>query len=420
MSDIRCQRLQCGAQLLTERMPGVRSAALCWMLPLGSARDPEDQIGLSAVLEELLLRGTMQETSREIADAFDTLGASRGTGTGIRHNTVTAQLLGTRLDATLPMLVDMVRSPRLSGEDFPDSLEGARALCLQSLASIDDEPRDKAMRELLAVHFGSPINRHTLGTKEGIAAVTAESVASHYATNARPAGSIISVAGDVDADALCERLDAMLEDWAGSPTEIAPEQPGVRGVHHIEQQSNQVHIALSYDAPRETDDPACWYERLGTAVLSGGMSGRLFTEVREKRGLCYSVYASYSSGKQHGRVTAYAGTTPERAQDTLDVLVGELQRVRSEGGAVDASEFERARTGLKSKLVLSGESSRARASALAADFDRLGRCRSLDELAAKVDSVTVDQLNDYLQSTPLDLSKTSVVTIGPSALKLNG
>jgi len=420
MSDIRTQRLTNGAQLLTERMPGVRSAALCWMLPLGTARDPENQIGLSAMLEELLLRGTQNATSREIADAFDTLGASRGTSTGIRHSTITAQLLGARMDATLPMLVDMVRSPRLGGDDFGESLEACRALCLQSLASIDDEPRDKAMRELLAVHFGSPINRHALGTKEGIASVDAASVASHYAANARPEGSIISVAGDIDADAIYERLNAMFEDWQGEPHSIPPEHAGVRGLHHLEQQSNQVHIALSYDAPRESDDPNCWYERLGTAVLSGGMSGRLFTEVREKRGLCYSVYASYSSGKQHGRVTAYAGTTPERAQETLDVLIGELQRIRTGAGAVDASEFERARTGLKSKLVLSGESSRARAASLASDYDRLGRCRSLDEMASKVDSVTLDQLNGYLQATPLDLSKTSVVTIGPAPLNLNG
>lgn len=419
MSEIRSQRLPNGAQLLTERMPGVRSAAMCWMLPLGTARDPEHQIGLSSLLEELLLRGTQSATSREIADAFDTLGASRGTSTGIRHSIVSAQLLGARLDATLPMLVDTVRSPRLGGEDFAESLEASRALALQSLSSIDDEPRDKAMRELLSIHFGSPINRHALGTKEGINAVDAESVASHYAANARPEGSIIAVAGDVDADALYERLGAMLDDWAGQPEPIAEDKPGERGVRHLEQQSNQVHIALSYDAPRETDDPNCWYERLGTAVLSGGMSGRLFTEVREKRGLCYSVYASYSSGKQHGRVTAYAGTTPERAQETLDVLIGELKRIRTSAGAIDASEFERARTGLKSKLVLSGESSRARASALASDFDRLGRCRSLDEMAAKVDSITLDQLNGYLQSTELDLSKTSVVTIGPAPLMVS-
>lgn len=417
MSEIRTQRLTCGLHLLTERMPGVRSAALCWMLPLGTARDPDDQVGLSAMLEELLMRGTRSLTSRQIADAFDALGVSRGTSTGIRHNTVTAQLLGARLDATLTMLVDMVRAPRLGGSDFAESLEASRALCLQSLASIEDEPRDKAMRELQSMHLGAPLNRHALGTREGLMAVTAESVVAHYAANARPEGSILAVAGDVDADALADRLGAYLEDWAGQPSPLAPEQTAQRGTRHLEHASNQVHIALSYDAPIEADEPHCWYERLATAVLSGGMSGRLFTEVREKRGLCYSVYASYSSGKQHGRVTAYAGTTPERAQETLDVLIGELRRLRTPAGAIEAGEFERARTGLKSKLVLSGESSRARASALASDFDRIGRTRSLDELAARVDAVTLEQLNTYLQSTPLDLSKISLVTIGPAPLQ---
>ena len=188
-----------------------------------------------------------------------------------------------------------------------------------------------------------------------------------------------------------------------------------RAYHHEQDETNQVHIALAYDAPAESD-PDCWPERVTTAILSGGMSCRLFTEVREKRSLCYSVYASYAGSQKYGRATAYVGTTPERAQESLDVLTDQLERINTPEGKVTQSEFDRAVVGLKSRLVMSGESTSARAGALARDHFKLGKARTLADLTAELEAITLDKLNDYLSRR--SLGTTTISTLGPAALKL--
>jgi predicted Zn-dependent peptidase len=150
-------------------------------------------------------------------------------------------------------------------------------------------------------------------------------------------------------------------------------------------------------------------------VLSGGTAGRLFTEVREKRGLCYSVSAGYASGRDFGAVTAYVGTTPERAQESLDVLWAELARIGTAEGAVTQEEFERAVIGMKSRLVFAGESTAARAAGLATDLHRLGRARGLAEMAAQIDAVTLGQVADYLRRR--DMGRVTIQTLGPAGLR---
>ena len=181
----------------------------------------------------------------------------------------------------------------------------------------------------------------------------------------------------------------------------------------MEDGSNQVQIVLVHDAPREADDESM-LERVVVSALSGGMSGRLFTEVREKRGLCYAVSASYRSNRDFGLVTAYVGTTPERAQTSLDVLVEQLERMHTPEGAVTESEFERAIVGLKAGLVFSGESSGARASALASDYHRIGRPRAMEEILERIDAITLERVNEYLARR--SMGRPSIVTLGPEPL----
>ena len=172
----------------------------------------------------------------------------------------------------------------------------------------------------------------------------------------------------------------------------------------------QVHTGLAYDAVPEPDDRSM-LQRAAAAVLSGGMSGRLFTQVRERHGLCYAVYASYGSNKHLGAMLSYAGTTAPRAQQTLDILTAELHRL-SEG--IEADEFERAIVGMKSALVMQGESTGARANAIAVDQYIYGRPRTLDERIAQVDAVTFEQLNAFVRDNPPGAM--SIVTVGPEPL----
>jgi predicted Zn-dependent peptidase len=406
---IRTIMLDCGMPLIVETMAGVKSAALTWLVPAGTATEPEDRQGLSTLWSELLMRGAGGRGSREHADALDRLGISRGTDNGSVHLRLSASMLGERLLEGLPLLVDMVLRPRFE----ETAIDPARDLALQALESLKDEPSERAMIAARKRHYPVPLERSSLGTPEGLAAITRADVVDRWAQRARPVGSILGIAGAVDASRLAEALNRLLEGWSGAAQPYTKGPGAPRGYAHETDETNQVQIVTLSDAPPEPD-PASMPEKVVISVLSGGMSGRLFTEVREKRGLCYSVSAGYSSGKEFGTVVGYVGTTPERAQTSLDVLVAEMERINRPEGKIEPSEFDRAIIGMKSRLVFSGESTGARASALVHDYYRLGRARGLDEMAAEVDAVTLEKVNRYLAGRRT--GTLTVQTLGPAEL----
>ncbi len=409
MSEIETRQLSCGMTLLAQPMGGVRSAALSWLVPAGTATEPADRLGIAGIWSEMLLRGAGARSSREHADACDRLGANRNAEAGNRFLRVGSSLVGTNLNEALPLLTDLVLAPRFEAE----SLIAAKDLSLQALASLVDDPHERAVLAARKRHRPSPFNRSDYGTEEGINAITIEDVKKGWRERARPGGSVIGIAGEFSVDSVQNRLDELLSDWKGTTSEPTKLADPPRGYAHEEDTTNQVQIVLVHDAPAEPHADSM-LERVVTSVLSGGMSGRLFTEVREKRGLCYSVHASYSADRDDGRVGAYVGTTPERAQESLDVLTSELHRISTQEGQITEDEFERAIIGMKSRIVFSGESTSARAGALVGDWVRLGRARTLDELTAAIDAITLEQVRDY--ASRRSLGTVTIQTLGPEAL----
>ncbi len=411
LSTIQTRVLACGMPLFVEVMPSVRSAAVYWMLPAGCATDPDDREGVSTMMEELLLRGAGARNSKEHADAADRLGATRGTTTGTFTMGISSTMLGERVCDVLPLLVDMVRSPRV--ED--DAIEATRDLCLQAIESLKDDPQERAMLATRARHNPYPINRSGMGTVDGLTRTTRDDLVRFWDRLARPGGSAIAVAGAVNADRVERVLNDLLSGWSGvaKAPAVGPMPP--RGYAHEDDDSSQVQIVVGYDAPPEPS-PDAVLEKLAISVLSGGMSGRLFTEVREKRGLCYTVSAGYRGDKEFGTVIAYVGTAPERAQQSLDVLLEQLRHITTPEGKVTEEEFRRAKVGMKSGLVFSGESTSARAGALVTDWRRLGTPRTLEAVAAEIEAVTLDQLNAYLSKRKL--GRMTIQTLGPAGLKV--
>jgi len=414
MSDIRTITLDCGMPLIVERVAGVRSAGLTWLISGGSAREPAEKEGLSAMWSELLFRGAGDLDSRAHADALDRLGASRDSDVETFFLRLSFSLLGDRVIEALPTIVDMVRRPRMDQA----SIEPARDLCMQSIEALRDDPHERVMLLAREKHAPPPINRSGMGRIETLKTISRDDLLQWWDRLAKPEESILAAAGDVDADALAQRLNELLSGWSGQAPSVEWSTPTTRGYHHEKDQTSQVHIAVAHDAPPEPAEQSL-LERVVISALSGGMSGRLFTEVREKRGLVYAVNASYGASRDFGRVVAYAGTTPERAQQTLDVLTEQLRRINgdpSAGAGVNHSEFQRAVVGMKSRVVMSGESTGARANALAHDYFKIGRPRSLDELAQRIDAITLDQVNHYLQAR--DLGQITCATIGPEPLRM--
>ncbi|MBI1367915.1 MAG: insulinase family protein [Planctomycetes bacterium] len=385
---IHQHRFANGLTLVVEPIASVASAAMTLLTPAGITTEPADRQGVGAILSEMIFRGAGELDARQHSDALDQLGVHRSGEVLTHHMRLGATMMGDRIDAALPLLLDMIRRPRLDETTF----EPSRQLAITAIDSLEDNPQHKVMIELKRQHVGDPMGRSTMGLLEHLENLTHAQVVSHYKQRCVADGAIIGLAGNVEFEKVRDQIGELLGDWSGSAKLATPNAPPPHTYHHIEADTTQQHIGLAYDTVGELD-PMSMTQRVAVAVLSGGMSGRLFTEVREVRGLCYSVYASYGAQRERGVVYAYAGTTTQRAAETLSVLRGELIRLAD---GVERDEFDRAIVGLKARLVMQGESTSARASAIAGDQFLRGRPRTLDDVAAEIDAVTLDKVNDFV------------------------
>jgi predicted Zn-dependent peptidase len=396
-----------GLTLLAERMEHVRSAAVNFLVPAGCSYDPPKTFGLASVLAEMITRGAGNRDSRELSLAMDNLGLDRSESVGQLHMRFWGATLARNIPAALELYADVLRRPHLPD----DELEPVQALMLQDLQALEDEPKGKVMVELRRRHWPDPLSRDRRGTPAGLQALTPKAVRAYYKARFGPRDMILSVAGNIEWELLREQAERLFGDWQGGGhprLELAP-APGGRS--HLAMDKTQTQIALAY--PSVPFGHADYYAAQGAVqVLSGGMGARLFTEVREKRGLCYSVYASYQTFKDRACVLVYAGTTNERAQETLDVTVRELRRLEE---GVNADEIERVQAGLKSSVIMQEESTSARAGALASDWYYLGRVRPVEEIQAAINSLSPRKIVDHVREYPA--RNCTIVTLGPSALK---
>lgn len=396
-----------GLTLLAERMDHVRSATMFLVTPAGFTHDPVDRLGTATVLAEMIVRGAGNRDSMELSLALDNLGTDRSESVGPYNLTLSAGTLARNLPAVLDIYADIVRRPHLPD----DELEPAQELVLQDLLGLEDSPSELVLLELKSRYYPAPLNRNRYGTAEGVQAITPQSLRDYFSNRCRANGAILSVAGAVDWPALKDQVGRLFGDWEGGATSL----PGA-GSHtpesgHITKDTQQTQIAIAYPSASFTHEDF-YAARGAVGVLSGGMSARLFTEVREKRGLCYSVSASHDTLKDRGAVVCYAGTRSEKAQETLDVTVAELKRLRD---GIEQDEVDRVKAALKTSLVMQQESTSARASSMASDWFYLGRVRSVDEVQAAVDGLTPASILAHLERFPVrDLT---IVTLGPEPLK---
>src|SRR5262249_2858138 len=213
-------------------------------------------------------------------------------------------------------------------------------------------------------HYPAPLSNDRRGTRAGIESITLDAVRAFHQRRFGPRGTILSVAGNIDWEPLRRQVERLLGDWQGAPDTSLQLTPPSGRVTHLAKETTQTQIGIAY--PSVPIGHPEYYAALGAVnILSGGMSARLFTEVREKRGLCYAVSASYATFKDRASVLCYAGTTNERAQQTLDVTLGELLRLKD---GIEPEEVERVQAGLKSSLIMQEESTSARAGSLASDW----------------------------------------------------
>lgn len=407
MAEALClHTLPNGLTLLAERLPHVRSAAFNFLLPAGCLYDPLDRPGLSNLLSGLVTRGAGDRDSRALMLALDSLGLDRDESSGLYHLRFWGSTLAKNLLPALEIYADILRRPHLPDEE----LEPVQALALQDLAGLEDEPRQKVLIEVKKRHFPPPLGRDRRGTPAGIQATTPDDIRQFHARHCHPGSAILSVAGDFDWSTLKSLVERCFGDWQPLPAPLPATEPALPRQEHQTKDTQQTQIGLAYNTVPLTH--ADYYTAIGAVnVLSGGMSSRLFTEVREKRGLCYSVWASYQTLKDRACVVCYAGSTNERAQETLTVT---REVLGSLAGGVTQDEVDRVKAGLKSSLIMQEESTSARAGSIAADWFYLGRVRTFDEIQNAINGLTPERIATFArQHPPEDLT---LVTLGPKPL----
>jgi predicted Zn-dependent peptidase len=397
-----------GLVLVAEPLPWLESAAFTFLVPAGSVHDPPDRSGLSGLTSEMALRGAGPRDSRRFILDLDNLGVERHESVSAAHAGFSGATLAENLPGALAIYADVLRRARLP----VDQLEAARWVMLQELRAVEDEPAQKVMLELRRRHYPDPWGRPAEGEQRALESATIDQVRRLFRQTYRPNGCILGVAGRFDWGPLKETVDGLLGDWEPGNAEDVDERPFGRKYEHLPYDSSQIQIGIAYPSVpyRDPDYFQAWG---AVGVLGGGPSARLFTEVRERRGLCYSVHASYSTLRHRGGVFCYAGTSADRAQETLDVILAELGRL---GEGIEEGELARLKARIKSSLIMQQESSSARSSALARDWYHLGRARTLDELERLVDQLSAESINAYLAEHPP--GDYTVVTLGSRELAM--
>ncbi|OJW19399.1 MAG: peptidase M16 [Planctomycetales bacterium 71-10] len=401
-----------GLVLVAEAMPGVQSASFTLLIPAGAAYEVAEGLqvggGAATMACEWLMRGAGDRDSRALLNDLDDLGVSHSESAQTLHTSFAAATLGANLIPALEIFADVVLRPRFEDEE----VEPIRSLCLQNLRSLEDDPGSKVIYELRRRHFPEPWGRPSPGSAEDVARIAPKSLRAFHRAAYRPNGAILGVAGAIDWSRLRDAVGELFGRWEPRPEPRLVETPAGPKLDHIARETQQIQIAMA--APAATvAGPDYYRARAAVAILGGYSSARLFTEVREKRGLCYSVYASYEGQRNRGAMLSYAGTSTERAQETLDVMLAEFARLAD--GGVDLEELDTMRAGLKSSLIMAQESSMSRSNALASDWYFLGRVRPLDEISAELDALTPESVSGYAK-TLLKPGELTILTLGPTPL----
>ncbi|MCE9556658.1 MAG: insulinase family protein [Planctomycetes bacterium] len=397
-----------GLVLVAEPLGSRESAAFNLLVPVGAAYDPAKLGGISTLCCELTLRGSGERDSRQFVEDLERLGTDTGESVSVSHTTYGGAMLAENLLPVLGIYADLIQSPHFPEEE----LEAARQGVIQELRAIEDEPAHKTMLELRRNYYGDPWGRPSQGSVPGLEAAKIADVKTHYQRYFRPEGAVLGVAGKVDWDELRDTVGELLGSWERAALPEPAEAGSQVQQRHITHESAQTQVGIAWPCTPYSDPE--YFQAWGAInVLSGGMSSRLFTEVREKRGLCYSVHASCHTLRDRGSVLCHAGTTAERAQETLDVTMAEILRLTD---GIESSELQRLKARMKSALILQEESSSARSSAIARDWYYLGRSRTLDEVGALVDGLSRESVNAWLRANPP--RDFTFVTLGPKPLEV--
>ncbi len=415
-SLVRRSVLPSGVRILSERVPGARSATIGYWVAVGSRDELPGTYGATHFLEHLLFKGTVTRSALDIAVSFDAVGGEHNAMTAKEYTCYYAKVQDRDLPMAVEVIADMLTSSLLDRDEF----ETERGVILEELAMADDDPSDVAGERLFEAVFGAhPLARPIGGSPEAIDAATRDAVWSHYRENYRAQDLVITVAGAVDHDELVSRVERALESasWdlsvEAAPVErrTAVRNPIERGERLVivQRPIEQANVLLGVTG-LPSNDPRRSTMAVLNSVFGGGMSSRLFQEVREKRGLAYSVYSFSPSYSDTGLFGIYAGCSPTKLEQVSELLLAEFSRLASEG--ITEDEMSRAVGQLSGASALALEDSDTRMSRLGRSEITLGEFADLDEALRRLALVTVGDVRELaaeLVSRPLSVAAVGAI-----------
>jgi predicted Zn-dependent peptidase len=401
--------LDSGERLITERVSTVRSVALGFWIGAGSRDEPDAKAGVSHFIEHLLFKGSRSYDARRIAEVFDEMGGELNAATSREHTVVYARVPDRHLEDALDVMADMVFAP-----SFAD-LDSEREVVLEEIAMVEDTPQD-LVHDLLAeaVFSGHPLGRPVIGRADVISSVSRRSVAAYH-RNAYVSGNVVlAAAGNLEHNHVCDLLERAARQRVEPParrTRVRP--PLVRepapGLRFQRKDTEQFHVCVGALGIARSDRRR-FAASLLDAILGGSASSRLFQEIREKRGMAYSVYSFASQYTDTGLVGIYVGTREENLDACLEIVAAQIADIAA--GTLRERELERAKENLKGRIALSMESTSNRMSRLGRSLITDTELLSLDRIIAEIDAVEADALAG-LAAVLLDPARISAAGIGP-------
>ena len=401
---VQTHRLPNGFRIVTEHMPGLKSASIGIWVKAGCRHERLDQNGIAHFLEHMAFKGTETRTALDIAESLETVGGYLNAYTSREMTAYYARVLEEDVPLALDVISDIVLNPIFD----PKELEIERGVILQEIGMVLDTPDEIIFDWLQETAYpDQPMGRPILGPSENVQGFTRDHfrdfVGHHYA----PGEMILSAAGAVDHDQIVKEAEALFGGLDGTRSSTVDPSKFKGGERREERALEQAHFAMSFPAPGYLDD-SFHTGQIHALVMGGGASSRLFQEAREKRGLCYMIMAQTGAFEDSGMLTIYAGTGADQIGELANLTIDELKRA---GGDITQSELDRARAQMKAGLLMGQESPSQRCERLARMLAIWDRVPSLDETVAKIDGVDLTQVRDY--SAAVTAQAPAVALYGP-------
>jgi predicted Zn-dependent peptidase len=405
--SVEVTRLSSGLSVVTDRMPHLESASLGVWVGAGSRNEKPDEHGISHLLEHMAFKGTKRRSARQIAEEIEAVGGDLNAATSVESTGYFARVLKADVPLALDVLSDILSDPAFDSEE----LRREQNVIVQEIGATEDAPDDLVFERLHETAFpAQPVGRSILGTPETVRSFNSARLRSYLTRNYRAPGMLVAAAGAVEHAQIVAEADKRFASFVG-PAAPEPEPAQFGGGIRVETRDlEQVHIALALQGLAVRDEQL-YSLQVFTNVLGGGMSSRLFQEVREKRGLCYSIHAFHMPYSDTGLFALYAGTDEADASELMRVAIDQIA-IATE--TLTDAEIARAKAQMKAGLLMALESSEARLGQIARQMLAYGRPIPLDEIVAKVDAVTVESAR-AAGRVLIERGKPAIAALGPGS-----